>query len=414
LLLLVAVVLGLVGSMSVVPAGSQAAALPALEVKAHRGGWLAYGAPEESLKALTAAADDGVDWIEFDVVYTAAGTAVLQHADQVGGGPSGSATCTNAGQAIHTMSDEQVAAVRCDGEPIATLAQVLTMLTSHPSTKVDLEVKTYTGQSLAEKRDLMARTLDQTAAIHERMSISTFFWRELAATINAKAPKAYFLALEYANLVKLAKNADYGNLRLAKKLGADGFAYNVNSSDVGQLRFMRALGIDPHLYDFDTYGSKFGEQVRFAIANGQRDLGADNPHQLRALIASLNGQTPTPRLVVTGLPAKTVVKKKLSAAQRSYPKVIGASGTVPSSAQTQFDSVRVKVKITAKRSGGLVEVAPRNSRVGVDGVQVKIAKGTHSYVLFVSPGDYGQLRIRTTKTVQLSVAVTGYRIARFA
>jgi len=404
----------LVASISATPSVSQAAALPALEIKAHRGGWLAYGAPEESLKALRSAAADGVTWIEFDVVYTASGTAVLQHADTVGGGPSGSATCTHAGTPIHTMTDAQIADVRCDGEPIATLAQVLEMLKSYPNTKVDLEVKTYSSQSLAEKQDWMSRTLVQTAAIHSRMSISSFFWRELAATINAQAPGAYFLALEYANLVKISKNADYANIRLAQKLGVDGIAYNVNSSDVGHLRFMRALGIDVHLYDFDTYGPKYAEQVRFAIANGQVALGADNPNQLRALIATLNGQMPTPRLVVTGLAAKTVVNKTLSAAKRSYPQVFGATGTVPTSAQNQFDSVRLKVKITAKGSGGLVEVAPRNSRTGIDGVRVKIRKGTHTYVVFVSPGDRGDLRIRTTKTVKLSVAVTGYRIARFA
>lgn len=395
-----------------------AAPLGTVQVKAHRGGWLAYGAPEESLKALTAAANDGVDWIEFDVVYTRDLVAVVQHGDKIGGGSSGSATCTQAGAAIHAMTYAQIQQVRCDGEPIATLDQVLAMLATNPkarTTKVDIEVKTYSGQSLAGKKDWMRRTLQKTSGIHSRMSISTFSWRQLAATIKAYGPKTYFLALESASLVKLHKNADYANLRKAKKLGADGFGYAVTSSDVGGLKFARALGLEVHLYGFATSNqAKYAEAIRFAIANGQKVIGADNPNQLRALIASLKGQRPMPRLVVQSLKSKTVLAtKSFTPSKRRYPQVFGSSGTVPSGAQNQFDSARLKVKITAKSSGGLLELAPRNSRVGRDGVRIKLKKGTHSYVVYVSPGDHGDLRVRTTKKVKLSVEVTGYRIARF-
>ncbi|MBA3020020.1 glycerophosphodiester phosphodiesterase family protein [Propionicimonas sp.] len=413
--------IALVMGGSSVPAQSQAAALPSLEVKAHRGGWLAYDAPEESLKALTAAAEDGVDWVEFDVVFTKDGVAVLQHGDVVGGGSSGSAICTpRAGEKIHELTWAQVADVHCtdkasgDVQPIARLAEVLTMLASHPGAKVDLEVKTYSGQSLQQKKQWMAWTLGQTRAIHSRMSISSFAWRELAGVIRTWAPKAYFLALEYAHLVSLGKNAAYANIRQAKKVGADGFAYNVNSSEVGHLKFVRAMGLGVHLYDFDTGGPKYSEQVKFAIANGQRVLGADNPQHLRTFIAGLGGQLPTPRLVVTGLKTKTVLSTTLKSSKRRYPQIMGSKSTVPSSAQNQLDSVRLRVKITASRSGGLVELAPRNSRVGVDGVRLKVRKGTHSYVVYVSAGDHGDLRVRTTRTVKLSIAVTGYRTARFA
>ncbi len=412
--------IALVVAGSSVSAQSQAAALPDLEVKAHRGGWLAYNAPEESLAALTAAAEDGVDWIEFDVVFTSDGVAVLQHGDLVGGGSSGSASCTHAGEKIHAMTWAQVADVQCTDKasgvtkPIARLAEVLTMLASHPGTKVDLEVKTYSGQSLQQKKQWMAWTLGQTRAIHSRMSISSFAWRELAGVINTWAPKAYFLALEYAHLVSLGKNAAYANIRQAKKVGADGFAYNVNSSEVGHLKFIRAMGLGVHLYDFDTGGRKYSEQVKFAIANGQRVLGADNPQHLRTFIASLGGQLPAPLLVVTGLKTKTVLSTTLKSSKRRYPQIMGSKGTVPNAAQNQLDSVRLRVKITASRSGGLVELAPRNSRIGVDGVRLKVRKGTHSYVVYVSAGDHGDLRVRTTRTVKLSIAVTGYRTARFA
>ncbi|MCE1174560.1 MAG: hypothetical protein LWW77_08145 [Propionibacteriales bacterium] len=402
---------------------ADAAPLPTLEVKAHRGGWLAYAAPEESLKAETAAAEDGVDWIEFDVVFTADGVPVLQHGDAIGGGSTGSATCTHAGEAIHLMTWAQVAEVQCtdrasgDTQPIARLDQVMNMLTTNPlaaRTKVDLEVKTYSGQSLTQKKAWMKAALIATKPIHSRMSISTFYWRQLASTIRSYGPKAYFLALEYAKYLTFAKNPVFSNVVAAKKAGADGFAYNVSVSAVGQLKFLTANKMGIHLYDFDTYGPNYAPQVRFAIANGQRVIGADNPHQLRALVASLGGQRPVGQLVVTDLARASVLNKTLTASKRAYPQVFGSTRTVPASAQNQFDSVRLDVVVTAKASGGTLEVAPRGSRVGKDGVRLKLRKGTHTYQLFVSPGDYGDLRVKTTRKAKVKVIVTGYRTQQYS
>lgn len=412
----------LVGALISAPP-SAAAPLPSLQVKAHRGGWLAYGVPEESLAALTAAVNDGVPWIEFDVVYTADGVAVLQHDDAIGGGLTGSATCTRAGERIHLMTWAEVGNVQCTDStsgavaPVATLRQVLSMLATNPraaKTKVDLEVKTYPGQPLAEKKAWMTATLKATTAIHARMTISTFFWRELAATVTRYAPTAHFLALEYAKYVTIAKNPIYTNARLAKKVGADGFAYNVNSSDVGQLHFLRALGLDVHLYDFDTNGPNYAQQVRFAIANGQRVIGADDPRQARALIASLAGTLPVGHWVSTPLAPTTVMKRKLTKSKRAYPQVFGSVGAVPASTQRQFGAVQVKVTIAAKATGGSVEVAPRGSRVGKDGVRLKIRKGTRASTVWVSPGDYGDVRVRATRKATVTLVVVGYRNLSFA
>ncbi len=412
----------LTGLLPVVPT-ADAAPLPTLEIKAHRGGWLAYGAPEESLKAETAAAEDGVDWIEFDVVFTADGVPVLQHGDAIGGGSTGSASCTHAGEAIHLMTWAQVAEVRCtdtasgDTQPIARLDEVMNMLTTNPlaaRTKVDLEVKTYTGQSLTQKKAWMKAALIATTPIHSRMSISTFYWRQLAATIRTYGPKAYFLALEYAKYLRLAKNPVFSNVVAAKKAGADGFAYNVSISAVGQLRFLAANKVGIHLYDFDTYGPNYAQQVRFAIANGQRVIGADNPNQLRALVASLGGQVPVGQLVDTDFGPVTVLNKKMTSSKRAYPQVFGSTRTVPAAAQNQFDSVRLDVVVKAKASGGTLEVAPRGSRVGKDGVRLKLRKGTHTYQVFVSPGDYGDLRVKTTRKATVKIVLSGYRTQQYS
>ena len=117
----------------------------------------------------------------------------------------------------------------------------------------------------------------------------------------------------------------FTNVKTAKKAGADGFAYNVNASAVGQLKFLAANKVGIHLYDFDTNGPNYAQQVRFAIANGQRVIGADNPNQLRALVASLAGQLPVGQLVVTELAPATVLNKTLTAAKTATPQVFGLS-----------------------------------------------------------------------------------------
>lgn len=413
--LLVVAIAGMLIAGVPAAAPADAARLQAIEVKAHRGGPEAFGLPEESLALLTRAAGSGVDWVESDVVYTSDGVAVLQHGDKIGGGGTGSATCTAAGREIHTMTWDEVATVRCTygtaTEPIARLDEVVAMLAGYPKVKVDLEVKTYPGQSVEEEREWMKQTLIATAPLHSRMSISSFAWRDVAATVAEYGPKTYFLALEYANLMKLGSNNVYASIDRAKKLGVDGFGYNVNSSDQAEISYQLAQGIGVHLYDLTS-----DQEYRFALGNGQRVVGADDPVDVAALVQSLKGTRPSPKYHTTLLKKSTrVLSGKLAKGKRVYPQVMGATGLVPASAQNQFAGVRLKLTVVAKKSSGSVEVAPRGSRVGKDGKRISVRKGTHSYTVYVSPGDAGKVRVMTTSksSLKVTLTVTGYRKATY-
>ncbi len=414
-LLIAVVALALVAGVSAATPAS-AAKLQSVQVKAHRGGPVAFGAPEESLELLTRAAKAGVAWVESDVVYTSDGVAVLQHGDAIGGGGTGSSDCgADAGRKIHTMTWAEVSAVRCTyagvTEPLARLDDVVAMLAGYPKVKVDLEVKTYSGQSVAEENEWMRRTLLATAPLHSRMSISSFAWRDVAETVRQYGPKTYFLALEYANLMKLGANNVYATIDQAKKLGVDGFGYNVNSSDQGEIAYQLARGIGVHLYDLTT-----DQEYRFALGNGQQVVGADDPTHVASLVKALKGKRPSPKYHTTLLKKSAkVLGGKLAKGTRVYPQVMGASGLVPASAQNQFAGVRLKVTVVAKKSSGKVEVAPRGSRVGKDGKRISVRKGTHSYTLYVSPGDAGKVRVMTTSksAVTVTLTVTGYRKATY-
>ena len=413
-LLTIALCAGLLAGLPLA-APADATTLQSVQVKAHRGGPGGFGLPEESLALLTKAAASGVAWVESDVVFTSDKVPVLQHGDEIGGGGTGSSDCgADEGRSIHTMTWAEVSAVRCtyngDAEPLARLDEVVSMLAAYPSVKVDLEVKTYSGQSVEEENEWMRATLVATASLHPRMSISSFAWRDVAATIKQYGPKAYFLALEYADKMKLATNDVYAMLKQAKKLGVDGLGYNVNSADEAELAYQRALGIELHLYDL-----KSDQEFRFALGNGQHVLGADDPAHVSALVTKLKGKRPLPtyRRTLLAKPVKVLSSTKVAKGTKLYPQVMGATGLVPTSAQNQFAGVRFTVKVVAKKSSGKLEIAPRGSRVGKDGKRISVRKGSHTYTVYVSPGDTGKVRVMTTSksSLKVTLTVTGYRRA---
>jgi glycerophosphoryl diester phosphodiesterase len=410
--LVVAVATGLAVMGLPAPSPAAAAGLRTVEVKAHRGGPLAFKLPEESLALLTRAAASGVAWVESDVVYTADGVAVLQHGDAIGGGDSGRSTCgADTGRAIHTMTWAEVAPVRCSyagvSKPIARLDEVVAMLARYPGVKVELEVKTYPGQSPESMNDWMKRTLLATASLHPRMAIDSFVWRSVAATVAEHGPDVYFLALESARKMWLATNDVYATLDQARKLGVDGIGYTVNLSDESVLAYQRALGLGVHLHNLVT-----DEQFRFALGNGQQVLGTDDPSHVTRLVTSLKGKRPTARYRTTLLKkSKKVLSGRLAGGAAVYRRVMEGKGLVPAKKQNQLAGIRLKLTVVAKKSSGAVEVAPHGSRVGRDGRRIQLRKGTHRYVLYVSPGNAGKVRVLSTSasSVKLTLTVTGYR-----
>jgi len=53
-------------------------------------------------------------------------------------------------------------------------------------------------------------------------------------------------------------------------------------------------------------------------------------------------------------------------------------------------------------------VGPRGGRAAIDVEKLAIAKGTRTYRLTVSPGDYGQLRLKVNRKATVRVRVVGF------
>lgn len=117
----------------------------------------------------------------------------------------------------------------------------------------------------------------------------------------------------------------------------------------------------------------------------------------------------TARYTSKSLPAKTVTSEAMSAREKDYPRIIGRAGTAPSSAQAQLAGAKLRVTVSAKKSGGTPEGAPMSSRAEVDGTRISLVSGTHTYSITVSPGDSGKLRVLSSNAISnLVVKVVGY------
>jgi hypothetical protein len=76
-----------------------------------------------------------------------------------------------------------------------------------------------------------------------------------------------------------------------------------------------------------------------------------------------------------------------------------------------LDTVTVTVTVSKGPGKGTLRVAPRSASYG--NVSVRLPKGTKTLTMKVPVGNNGDLRISTTRSVKLSVKVTGYTKVRF-
>ena len=383
-------------------------------VEAHRGG-PALGAPGGSAKLFRLAVAAGVERVEVDVFFTKDKVAVVNHSDTiedakafttVGGIKVAERNCTHDGSMIRKLTYAQVQRVRCGGQPLPTLTEVMAIV-KNSGTTMNLEVKAWSAdQSAASKRDVARRAVTQavSAGMTDQMVVSTFSWREMASTVKAVSTDLRLIGYLPVKKVRQPTSAMYQQARDAKALGVDALGFDVDYASVTYLDFIRGLGMGLHLYDLGSTA-----KIRFAVAGGQQYVGSDDPVATRKVLAELTAKPPTPTVSRTQLRPKTVLDKRLAKGARSYPRIIGASGVVPTAAQTRLQSVRVRVTIKAAASGGHLELAPSNSRLDRDGVSIAITKGTTTRTVEVSPGDYGRLRVRATAaTVRVTVTVVGH------
>lgn len=386
-----------------------------MAVEAHRGG-PALGAPDGSAKLFRLAVAAHVDRIEVDVFHTSDGVAVINHSDTiedakafttVGGVRVPARNCTNDGAQIRKLTYAQVQQVQCGDEPLPTLDEVLAIV-KDSGTTLNLKIKAWSAdEPAALKRQAAQRAVTQVvdAGMLDQVVFSTFSWREMAPTVKSIAPSAYLIGFLPVRYVRQPTSAMYQQARDARALGVDAMGFDIDYPSVQYLAFIRGLGMDVHTYDLNA-----DAKVRYAVINGQAVVSSDDPLATREILDDLaqNPVAPSYRRTLLRRSA-TVLDKRLNAGARVYPRIIGASGVVPTSAQTRLQWVRLSVTVSAKKTAGYVEVAPSNSRLDVDGVTVPITKGTTTRTVYVAPGDYGRLRVRATAaTTRVRVKVVGY------
>jgi len=415
------VVAGLLGiTMTQQPTAANAAVDgQGVGVEAHQGG-AALG-PANSLQLYATAIDLGVEVIELDVQFTSDHVAVINHEDRISDETASRAArdgvlvrnCDHDGWLIHTHTAAQVARIRCAGQPLPTLAQVIELV--KPSrTRINLEIKTFDDvrggtslvQSAASRRDYARRAVQQMldGGMKGRFFVSSFAWRDVADTVRAIDPGVPMMAIERSAHMNQAHTHafPYRAIRDAKSKGVDGFALDARYAQVNFLDFIKASGMYPMLWNLPTEA-----RARFAIASGVPLLSANDPIQARSLLDSLADWEPVATVTSGSLSGTTVVNETVSAGEVEYPRVINGYHLVPTSAQSRLSGARLQVTITGKGTG-TVELIPRNSRSGIDGVRIPIPNGTSTTTVVVAPGDHGALRVTSSVSSKVKLKVIGW------
>lgn len=410
----VAGVLGAAALAIAVPASAPAATVDAngdpitnragvvFGVSAHRGGMAEW--PENSLEAYTRSAAAGFDAIETDMVFTSDGHPVMSHSDVL---PQ---RCTNAGEAIHTMTLEQVRLVRCADlagamvVPIPTFEQLAAVLADHPGVGLHLEVKSYPGQPASGKRLWAKRAITQVIdhQLLARTKLTSFYWDQALPVFRAYAPKVRVLALDKDPM-------DLDRVRLADRLGADAYGTRMKYTSVYLAEYVASLGMESAPWNITD-----AEQRAFRIHLASRSvlLGSDTPTATRAeLVGGLIDLDPVPTLRATTLAAPVTVSDITYRAGRKYYKRVGTNA-VPTADLALLDDVTLAITVRGGTGKGSLFVGPSSSPSSAS-VKVALPRGTRVLTVKAPLGDNRKLRISTTATVKLTVRVTGYQRMRF-
>lgn len=372
-------------------------------VLSHRGGKAVW--PENSVEAYTKSVAAGFDTIETDILFTTDGRPVMSHYDLL---PD---RCTRAGDSIHKLTWAEVSLVRCANltgakvVPIPTFEQLAQVLAGHSEVGLTLDIKSYSGQSAKGQRSYASRAvrLLRDNGLLPQSSILSYHWANALPTIRKYAPKTYVLALDHGKM-------DLDRVRLAARLGADGFGIKMKYTPASLARYVRAKGMDS--VPWEVIGT---ERRAFTIHFGGKTqlFSSDDPAKTKAdLIAGRIDLNPAPKPTLTTLATRvTVSKATYRANRRQYPLVLGRA--VPSAAVAMLDKVTLAITVSRGPGKGSLNVGASSSPLS-SGVKVALPKGTKTLTVTAPIGDGGKLRIYTSKTVKLTVKVVGYTRIRFA
>ncbi|MFZ0530744.1 MAG: glycerophosphodiester phosphodiesterase family protein [Propionicimonas sp.] len=371
-------------------------------VLSHRGGALQW--PENSLEAFAGSVAAGFDAIETDILFTRDGQAVMSHYDLL---PE---RCTRSGESIHLLTAAEVAAVRCanlDGKlvvPIPTFDQLAAALAADPSVGLTLDIKSYPGQPSAEQRAYASKAirLVKSHGLVNRTRMLSFFWTNHLPVIRKYAPKIYVLALDNGTM-------RLDRVRLADKLGANGYGIKMNYTSEYLAKYIKAKGMDA--VPWEVIGA---EQRAFSIYYGGKvqQFSTDEPDRTRAeLIAGKIDLNPKRVTAVTTLAAPvTISKATYTAKARRYPVVLGKA--VPKPDLAQLRSVTLSITVTGGAGTGRLYVGGKGSPLS-SSTWVALPAGTATVTVTTPLGDQGRLRIYTTRTVGLTVTAVAYTRVRF-
>ncbi|MFG6178302.1 glycerophosphoryl diester phosphodiesterase [Halomonas sp. THAF12] len=240
--------------------------MPALDLPrliAHRG--LSAQAPENTLAAVRAAHDAGIDWVELDVQLLGDGTPVIWHDRDV-------ARCSNGRGRLATL--DLAAARRLDagawfapafaGERMATLDEMLALL-AELGMGVNLELKVNRGHDPAALAEAAVPTLME-ALPFERRLVSSFDARALGVAralvgperlalgaLFDRVPRDWQARAEAAQAVSVHANWKPLKSERARAIKAAGYAllcYTANDPDAFAPRW--DWGVDAVISDDPT------------------------------------------------------------------------------------------------------------------------------------------------------------------
>lgn len=375
-------------------------------ISAHRGGMGEW--PQNSLEAFTNTIAAGFDSLETDVVFTSDGHAVMSHEDAL------ASRCLQTGQsglAIHKMTLEQVQQVRCAnlaGEkvvPIPTFDQLAAALQGHPEILLSLEVKSYSGQSAAGKKDWAKRAVElvKRHQLQNQTKLISFNWEYALPVFRKYLPKIRVIALDKDPL-------DLDRVRLAKKLGASAYGTRVKYTSVYLVQYVKSLGLDS-----SPWSASGNEQRAFQIYHANKSgfmFGTDTPTATQAdLVAGRIDLDPVPTMVTTTLPSPLTISSITYKAGHKYYKAVSTKA-IPSADLAMLGDVTLKITVKGGTGKGALYVGPASSP-SARSVKVALPKGTKTLTVRSPLGDNRKLRISTTKKVKLTVQVASYQRMRF-
>jgi glycerophosphoryl diester phosphodiesterase len=370
-------------------------------VVAHRGGLDRW--PENSVEAYQHAAAADFEAIEADIVFTKDRLPVMTHYDLV------QPQCTGAGQRIHNLTWAQVSQLRCadaNGDrtvPLPSFAELAAILARYPRVQLFLDIKSFSGQSAAGRREYAKRSVElvKAAGLLGRTRFVTFSWDKTLPTLRKYAPKAYLVAYDHAQL-------SFTNAKLAAKLGADSYGPEVRYSTATLARYVRSLGMD-----FVPWQPQDAENFASTVYFGPKKLWliADDPGLVQEQLKNNEIELDAPAVRVTRTLATpvTVSQGRFAAKKAQYPKVLGT--VVPATDQPMLETVDLTISISGLRSTAKLYLGGRGTAYRE--VKVRVDKRTKTVKAKVIVGDAGKLRVWCDHAVTLKLRATGYTRLRF-